>query len=95
MAEEEVELMASAPGAVAKTVKDDAASVPVVKATTGSIGEEQPLKNTVGSTWGDKYHQWKQQRYTLPRHYKLVSLFIAISLLRARRCLFRISYELG
>ena len=93
MAEEEVELMASAPGAVAKTVKDDAASVPVVP--VGSIGEEQPLKNTVGSTWSDKYHQWKQQRYTLPRHYKLVSLFIAISLLRAHRCLFRISYELG
>ena len=63
MADEEVELMASASGAVVETAKDDADDV---KATpVGSIG------NTVGGTWSDKYNRWKQQRYKLPRHYKL------------------------
>ena len=30
--------------------------------------------DTIGGTWRDKYLEWKQQKYRLPRHYRLVSV---------------------
>jgi len=30
--------------------------------------------DTISGTWRDKYLEWKQQKYRLPRHYRLVSV---------------------
>ena len=45
---------------------------------TGSSPREEiksgaTVTDTIGGTWADKYHEWRHQKYKLPRHYRLVS----------------------
>ena len=37
-------------------------------------GDDAKLQDkSVGGQWRDKYYAWRNERYKLPRHYRLVS----------------------